>query len=468
VIANRAEIDRNGRCNVSWGHPDGVDRLTTGSAHRREPLSPPKVARPSCAGSCPPSPYNEGLSEGRIAFRYPSFRRYLTARFLATVSSEMQAVAVGWQIYALTGRPLDLGLVGLAQFLPGMLLFLAAGHTADHRSRRRILEVCYTAFACCSAALLGLSLYGLSFVWPIYAVLLANGVVRAFNGPATQAFMPQILPEEHFPNGVAWASSIGQGAQVAGPMLGGIIYGATGSPIPVYAGAVAAYLTALFLISRVQVAAPPRPRASASLRVVLEGLRYIWVNKIILGTISLDLFAVLLGGAVALLPVYAREVLRVGAFGLGLLRAGPGIGAVMMATVVAHHPLRRRAGKMMLWCVAGFGVFTIVFGLSSNIVLSMAALIAVGACDMVSVIIRHTLVQLGTPDEMRGRVSAVNMVFIGASNEVGQFESGLTAQWWGAETAVLVGGIGTLVIVGLWAWFFPALRRTDRIGQKIA
>jgi MFS family permease len=407
------------------------------------------------------------LSEGRIAFRYPSFRRYITARFLATVSSEMQAVAVGWQIYAMTGRPLDLGLVGLAQFLPGMLLFLAAGHTADHRSRRRILEVCYTAFACCSGALLALSLYGLSSVWPIYLVLLANGVVRAFNGPATQAFLPQILPDEHFPNGVAWASSIGQGAQVAGPMLGGILYGITGSPIPVYACAAAAYLVALLLISRVKIAVPPRPRAPASLRVMLEGLRYIWINKIILGTISLDLFAVLLGGAVALLPVYARETLRVGAFGLGLLRAGPGIGAVLMAAVVAHHPLRRRAGTTMLWCVAGFGLFTIVFGLSSNIVLSMASLIAIGACDMVSVIIRHTLVQLGTPDEMRGRVSAVNMIFIGASNEVGQFESGLTAQWWGAETAVLVGGVGTIVIVALWAWLFPTLRRADRIGQRL-
>jgi MFS family permease len=389
------------------------------------------------------------------------------ARFLATVSSEMQAVAVGWQIYALTGKPLDLGLVGLAQFLPGMLLFLAAGHTADQRSRRRILEVCYLAFTACSAMLLALSLHGLSTVYPIYAVLLANGVVRAFNGPAGQALLPQILPEEHFPNGVAWASSIGQGAMVAGPMLGGIVYGVTGSPIPVYACAAGAYLTALYLMSRVQVVGVQRPRGAASVRVVLEGLRYIWVNKIILGTISLDLFAVLLGGAVALLPVYAREVLHVGAFGLGLLRSGPGIGAVLMAAVVAHYPLRRRAGATMLWCVAGFGVFTVLFGLSRNLALSMASLIAVGACDMVSVIIRHTLVQLGTPDEMRGRVSAVNMVFIGASNEVGQFESGLTAQWLGAVPAVLAGGLGTIVIVALWAALFPALRRVDRFGQKM-
>jgi MFS family permease len=406
------------------------------------------------------------LSEGRIAFQYPSFRYYLTARFLATVSSEMQAVAVGWQIYALTGRPLDLGLVGLAQFLPGMVLFLAAGHVADRYHRRRILEVCFAAFALCSVALFGLSLYGLPSVYPVYAVLLANGVVRAFNGPAAQALMPQLVPDEHFPNAVAWTSSAAQGAMVAGPMLGGAIYALTGGPLPVYGCAVAAYLTALFLMSRVQVTGFPKPRGAASLAFVLDGLRYIWANKMILGTISLDLFAVLLGGAVALLPVYAREVLGVGAFGLGVLRAGPGIGAVLMAAVVAHYPLRRRAGATMLWCVAGFGVFTIVFGLSRNLALSMASLIAVGACDMVSVIIRHTIVQLGTPDEMRGRVSAVNMVFIGASNEVGQFESGVTAQWLGAVPAVLLGGVGTLVIVALWAALFPALRRTERFGRK--
>jgi MFS family permease len=406
------------------------------------------------------------LSEGRIAFQYPSFRYYMTARFLATVSSETQAVAVGWQIYSLTGRPLDLGLVGLAQFLPGILLFLAAGHTADRYHRRRILEICYAAFALCSVALFGLSVSGQASVYPIYAVLLANGVVRAFNGPASQSLLPQILPDEHFPNAVAWSSSISQAAMVAGPMLGGIVYGLTSSPLPVYACAAVTYLTALVLMSRVQVLGRPRPRGVASLAFVLDGLRYIWTNKMILGTISLDLFAVLLGGAVALLPVYAREVLGVGAFGLGMLRAGPGIGAVLMAVLVAHRPLRRRAGATMLWCVAGFGVFTIVFGLSRNLALSMAALVAVGACDMVSVIIRHTLVQLRTPDEMRGRVSAVNMVFIGASNEVGQFESGVTAQWLGAVPAVLLGGAGTIVIVALWAALFPSLRRAEQFGRK--
>lgn len=410
--------------------------------------------------------YNEGLSESRAAFRYPSFRYYMTARFLATVSSEMQAVAVGWQIYTLTGRPLDLGLVGLAQFLPGVLLFLAAGHTADRYDRRRIMEVSYAAFALCSMALLGLSLYGLSSVYPVYAVLLANGVVRAFIGPASQALLPQMLSEEDFANGVAWSSSISQAAMVTGPMLGGIVYGLAGSPLPVYSGAVAATLTSLLLISRAQVTGSQRPRGVPSLGFVLEGLRYIWANRTILGAISLDLFAVLLGGAVALLPVYASEVLHVGAFGLGLLRAGPGIGAVLMAVAVAHRPLRRREGATMLWCVAGFGVFIVVFALSRNVALSMAALVAAGACDMVSVIIRHTLVQLRTPDEMRGRVSAVNMVFIGASNELGQFESGLTAHWFGVVPAALLGGAGTVAIVAIWAALFPALRRAERLGRK--
>jgi MFS family permease len=390
----------------------------------------------------------------------------MSARFLATASSEMQAVAVGWQIYGLTGRPLDLGLVGLAQFLPGILLFLVAGHAADRFPRRRILVICYGAFAACSFLLLALTLHGLTSVYPIYAVLVANGIVRAFNGPASQAILPQIVPEQHFPNAVAWGSSIFQGAQVAGPMLGGMVYGIAATPVPVYAAAAAAYLTALCLMAMVQVTGHQRPRGVASLSFVLDGLRYIRRNAIILGTISLDLFAVLLGGAVALLPVYAREILHTGAFGLGFLRAGPGMGAVLTAIALAHYPLRRRAGAAMLWCVAGFGAFTMVFGLSRNFAVSMAALIAVGACDMVSVIVRHTLVQLGTPDEMRGRVSAVNMVFIGASNEVGQFESGLTAQWLGAVPAVLLGGMGTILVVALWAAMFPALRRVDELVRR--
>lgn len=402
----------------------------------------------------------------REAFRYPNFRYFMSARVLITTASEMQAVAVGWQIYSLTHRPLDLGLVGLAQFAPGILLFLIAGHTADRLPRQRILQTCYGAFGLCSVLLLVLTLHGLPAIWPIYAVLLLNGTVRAFNGPASQAFMPLLVPAEHFPNAVTWGSSIFQAAMILGPTLGGAIYGFATSPVPVYCCSAIACLGALTLMGAIRLQPSPRPRQAASVAVVLEGIHYIWRNKLILGSISLDLFAVLLGGAVALLPVYAREILHTGAYGLGILRGAPSLGAVLMAIALAFRPLRRRAGFAMFTCVFGFGIFTIVFGLSRNLTLSLLALVLVGACDMVSVIVRHTLVQLGTPDEMRGRVSAVNGLFIGASNEIGQFESGLTAQWFGTVPAVVLGGAGTIAIVLLGAWIFPALLRVDRLIPK--
>ena len=402
-------------------------------------------------------------SSARDAFRYPNFRYFMSARVLITSAAEMQAVAVGWQIYSLTHRPLDLGLVGLAQFSPGILLFLIAGHTADRFPRQRILQVCYGGFGLCSILLLALSLHGIAAVWPIYAVLLFNGIVRAFNGPAGQAFMPLLVPAEHFPNAVTWGSSIFQAAMILGPTLGGAIYGFANSPIPVYCCSALACVGALTLMGAIHIEPSSRPRQVASVAVVLEGIRYIWRSKLILGSISLDLFAVLLGGAVALLPVYAREILNTGAYGLGILRGAPSVGAVLMAIALVRWPLRRKAGFAMFACVFGFGVFTIAFGLSRNLALSIAALVLVGACDMVSVIIRHTLVQLGTPDEMRGRVSAVNGLFIGASNEIGQFESGLTAQWFGTVPAVVLGGAGTIAIVLLWAWLFPTLRRVNEL-----
>lgn len=405
-------------------------------------------------------------SPARVAFRYPNFRCYMTARFLTTLSSEMQAVAVAWQVYGITHRPLDLGLVGLAQFLPGILLFLVAGHAADRIPRQRILQTCHVAFSLCSLLLLGLTVHGLGSVYPLYLALLFNGTIRAFNGPAGHAFLPLLVAEEHFPNAVAWGSSIFQAATIIGPMIGGLLYGVTGTPTPVYACAAIAYLAGLLLISAIRVRVLQRPRGAASLGVVLEGFRYIWRNKLILGAISLDLFAVLLGGSVALLPVFAKEILNVGAAGLGFLRSAPGVGAVITAILVAHWPLRRRAGVTMLWCICGFGVFTVVFGLSHNLAVSLAALMLTGACDMVSVIVRQTMVQLATPDEMRGRVSAVNMVFIGASNEVGQFESGITAQWFGTVPAVILGGAGTIVIVALWSWMFPVLSRVNELTPQ--
>jgi MFS family permease len=396
-------------------------------------------------------------------FRHSNFRYYLIFRVLTTTASEMQAVAVAWQVYGLTHRPLDLGLVGLAQFLPGILLFLVTGQTADRLPRQRILQACCAGFAFCSLLLLGLTWHGLFSVFPIYCVLLCNGTVRAFNGPASQAFVPLLVPEEHFPKAVALNSSIFQAATIAGPVAGGLLYGWTASPTPVYIFAAIEYLAALAMLAGVRVRSAPGRRPAASYGMALEGLRYIRRNRLILGAISLDLFAVLLGGAVALLPVYAREILKIGASGLGILRSAPGLGALLMAVAVARWPLRRHAGAIMLCCVCGFGIFTVIFGLSRKPALSLLALALIGACDMVSVIVRHTLIQLSTPDEMRGRVSAVNVVFIGASNEVGQFESGITAQWFGTVPAVVLGGLGTIAIVALWALRFPALRRVDAL-----
>jgi MFS family permease len=406
-------------------------------------------------------------SQARAAFRYSNFRFYTIARFLTTTSSEMQAVGVAWQVYALTHRPLDLGLVGLAQFLPGIFLFLVAGHTADRVPRQRILQWCYAGFSLCSLLLLALTARGLTSMAPVYLALLFNGAVRAFNGPASQAFLPLIVTEEDFPNAVAWNSSTFQAATVFGPVAGGVIYAWTGSAIPVYGCAAFGYILALAAMSTIRIQQAERPR-SVSAGALLSGLRYIRRNQLILAAISLDLFAVLLGGAVALLPVYAREILKVGASGLGLLRTAPGAGAVITAIVVAHWPLRRKAGAAMLWCVFGFGLATVVFGLSRNMALSMAALVLAGSFDMVSVIVRHTMIQLGTPDEMRGRVSAVNMVFIGASNEVGQFESGITAQWFGTVPAVVLGGVCTMAIVALWATTFPELRHADKAAPLVA
>ena len=402
----------------------------------------------------------------RAAFRYPNFRFYLLARLLITGSSEMQSLAVGWQIYGITHRPLDLGLAGLAQFLPGICLFLLAGHVADRVPRQRILQLCSTGFSVCSWLFLAFSLYGVSKVGPLYAVLLFNGTVRAFNAPASQAFLPLLVPREIFQNAVAWNASVFQTATVAGPMIGGILYGITGSPVLVYSLAGSAYLVAFLLVRSLSLAPFERPKSARSLWIVLEGLHYIWSNKLVLGAISLDLFAVLLGGAVALLPVYAREILNVGPTGLGLLRSAPGVGALLTSVVVAHWPLRRNAGSAMLACVFGFGAFTVAFGFSRSLAVSLIMLFLTGAADTVSVIVRSTMIQLGTPDEMRGRVSAVNMVFIGASNEFGQFESGLTAQWFGAVPAVVMGGLGTMLIVVTWAWLFPGLRSLDSLAPS--
>jgi MFS family permease len=390
----------------------------------------------------------------------------MLARFLTTCSSEMQAVAVGWQVYQITHRALDLGYVGLAQFLPPICLFLLAGHTADRVPRQRILQTCYLSFSVCSLLLLAFTLHGVQSPYPIYGVLLLNGTVRAFNAPASQALLPLIVPGEDFPNAIAWSSSIFQTATIAGPMIGGLLYGISNRPSIVYGCAACAYVLAFISFRRVRFDAAAVPKTGASSGMVLDGIRYIWRNKLILGASSLDLFAVLLGGAVALLPVYAREILHIGALGLGVLRSAPGVGAVFTAVAIARWPLKRNAGLMMLVCVFGFGLFTVVFGISHNVVVSLFMLTLVGASDMISVIVRQSIIQLSTPDAMRGRVSAVNMVFIGASNEVGQFESGMTAHWFGTVPAVVFGGIGTIAIVLVWARLFPSLRRINALTPE--
>src|SRR5271165_788367 len=400
---------------------------------------------------------------GRAAFTHPGFVLFQVARFLIVAAVEMQAVAVGWQVYEITKRPLDLGYVGLAQFLPAILLFPISGHASDRFERRHVLSVCYAGYAVCFALLLALVERGVPSIRSIYIVLVLIGVVRSFNSTASRAILPQLVPQEHFPNAVAWNATIFQASTILGPSFGGILYAVSHGPSVVYVVAMLTAVGATISSFRIRPEVKARPREPMTLKTVFAGLHFIWSRKLILGAISLDLFAVLLGGAVALLPVYAREILNTGPWGLGLLRTAPGVGAALMAILLAHRPLRGRSGVTLLWAVAGFGVFTIVFGLSHSLVLSLAALLLAGASDMISVIIRATLTQLGTPDEMRGRVTAVDMIFIGASNEFGQFESGVTAQWLGTVPAVVLGGVGTLVVIGLWAWLFPELRHAGEL-----
>ncbi len=404
---------------------------------------------------------------GRVAFSYPGFSYYMLARFFIVASLEMQSVAVGWQVYDITKRPLDLGLVGLAQFLPGIFLFLVAGHAADRFDRRRILLTCYGGLAACSGLLLLLSFVASRSVYWIYLVLLLLGIVRTINWPASRAILPQLVRDEHLHNAIAWNSTAFQSATILGPALGGVLYAAWHGPSLVYAVSVVSAVIAILSFFKIKLRPRVRPREQMSTKTVLAGLHYIWRKKVVLGSISLDLFAVLLGGAVALLPVYAKEILKTGPWGLGLLRSAPGVGAGLMAILLAYRPLRRRVGVTMLWAVGTFGVFTIVFAWSRSLVVSLIALLLTGAADMISVVIRATLVQLATPDEMRGRVNAVDMLFIGASNELGEFESGFTAQWFGTVPAVVLGGIGTLVVIALWAWWFPELRRAEGFTDPV-
>lgn len=385
---------------------------------------------------------------------------FLASRLVDTVGIQIQSVAIGWQVYEMTRDPLDLGWVGLAQFLPVLLLTLPGGHLADRTNRKTIVALCHLGYAAGALALAYASSRGTT---PIFAVLVLLGTLRAFKSPASASLVPWIVPASSLPRAIALSSTTFQIGTVAGPALGGLIY-AWGGPQSAYLTTLVCQLVAAALAGAVTLRRPPRAaQTEGTFERLLGGVRFVWTSKVLLGTISLDLFAVLLGGAVALLPIYARDVLHVGETGLGALRAAPAAGAMIVALWLAARPIERRAGALMLGCVFLFGAATLVFGLSEHFALSLAALAVLGGADMVSVVIRQSLIQLWTPDAMRGRVAAVSFLFIGASNELGEFESGVTAKLFGTVRAVVIGGVGTMIVTGLWAALFPGLRAVDSL-----
>jgi MFS family permease len=421
-----------------------------------------------------PIPAAGPTRRGMEAFASRDFRRYQLARVTAILGAEAQSVAVAWQVYSITHRALDLGFTGLALFLPGLLFLLPAGHVADRFDRREIILVCYSLQVLCTTALVLLTRAQIRSVFPIYLVLFAVGTGRAFSGPASSALVPHLVPEKHFVNAVTWGGAIFQFANITGPAVGGLLFTLplarlitdtrlAGAGI-VYVFNLGALGWLLVLVATLHVRPGRMEKRATTMKIVLAGFNYVGRHSMLLGSLSLDLFAVLLGGAVALMPIFAHEVLHTGPAGLGLLRAAPAVGALSMSLVMARFPLRRRAGVRLFVCVAIFGVATVVFGLSHNLWLSLVALAISGAADMISVIIRGSLLQLATPPEMRGRVSAVNSLFVGASNELGEFESGLTAHWWGAVRATVIGGLGSLAVAGLWAMWFPGLRRANELS----
>lgn len=399
------------------------------------------------------------------AFRHRSYALFFFSRFLTAFATQIVSVAVGWQMYDATKNPFYLGLIGLFQFLPSLALVLVTGSVADRYNRRVIVSACMFVASLATALLLGMTMTGTFSPMPVFAVMLVFGLERAFMAPAVQSLAPNLIPLEDLSNAVAWNSSSWQAATIIGPVAGGLLYGL---------GADVAYSVALalLLVSSILVIMIPKPaqrvsREKPTWTSLLAGFSFIRSEKIVLGAISLDLFAVLLGGATALMPIFARDVLTVGPWGLGLLRSAPGVGAIVTAILLASFPIKHRAGMMMFIGVAIFGAATVVFGLSTSVWLSVAALAVMGAADMISVYVRETLIALWTPDEVRGRVSAVNMVFVGASNELGEFRAGTMASLIGAVPAVVVGGFGTLAVAIIWAMSFPKLRKIDSLDLPV-
>ncbi len=397
------------------------------------------------------------------ALRHKNFTLFVTARFLSTVAVQIQGVAVGWQIYQQTGKALDLGLIGLAQFLPFALLILIAGHFADQWNRRWIVLSCFFVELVCGLLLLFFARHGLSSVLPVFGVMALFGAARAFMMPASQAILVNLVPSESLANAVALNSSLFHIAVIAAPPLGGALY--LFGTETVYSVVTVLLSFSVLLMLPIRVNLTPNKRAPISWHGVLEGLRFVRSRPIIFGALSLDLLAVLFGGATALLPAYASDVLHIDSVGLGLLRGAPALGATITAIVLSFFPITRRVGAWMFAGVLLFGGATVLFGVSEQFYVSLAALFLVGMGDMVSVYIRHILVQLETPDDIRGRVSAVNSVFIGASNELGEFESGITAAFLGVVPAVVVGGCLTIGVTLMCIFAFPVLRKMDRFPK---
>jgi MFS family permease len=397
-----------------------------------------------------------------------SYVRMWSARLVGNLAGQIQAIALAWQVYtvarvhgSVAEGAFAVGMLGLSSFLPMFLLALIAGETADRHDRRAIMAIANLVELACAGALCALAYTGSVALWPIYLIGVAFGAARAFFQPASGALGPTLVPLKLLPRAIAMNSLSWQLASVVGPAIGGFLVAGSSALAFGVAGALFAASSLLLLT----FASPPQSGAQGASRLeqIREGLDYLWTNPFVLGSISLDLFAVLLGGATALLPVYARDVLHAGSMGFGILRAAPSVGGVTMAVVLSTRPIRRQAGVKMFLGVAGFGMATVVFALSKSIALSVAALILLGASDMVSVFIRSSLVQIRTPNEMRGRVGAVSSLFIGASNELGDFESGTVARFLGPVGAALFGGIGSLAVTGLWATIFPELRKADRL-----
>ena len=390
-----------------------------------------------------------------------SFRLFWLASVASTIALQMQIVAVGWQVYQLTHSPFDLGIVGLVQFIPSLFLVFVVGHVADRHDRRQVARFSILVEAIAAGLLAAGSLGGWLSKEAIFAIVFVIGAGRAFSKPTMSAMLPTLMQPSLLPRAVAGSASATQVAIIIGPAIGGFLYVA--GPSAVYITSCILFVLCSVLVSMIKVETPPAKRENATLKSVFAGIAYIRSKPAIFGAISLDLFAVLLGGATALLPVYAHDILHTNSVGLGLLRSAPAVGALSVAIFLARNPLKGRIGRTMFIAVGIFGLATIVFGLSQSFVVSLLALVVLGASDMISVVVRSTFVQLETPDEMRGRVSAVNSVFIGTSNQLGEFESGLTAAWFGAVPAVLIGGIGTLVVVALWIRLFPQLFHVDRL-----